>query len=67
MTLDMIKESKIKIIYQDLPGDDPCKRKPDISLAKNKLGWEPVVQLKEGLQKTIDYFKMIKELDSKKE
>ena len=70
ITLELIKESKSKIIYQiiyqELPKDDPCKRKPDISLAKEKIKWEPVVQLREGLQKTIDYFRLIKELDSKK-
>jgi UDP-glucuronate decarboxylase len=67
ITLQLIPESKSKIIYQELPKDDPCKRKPDISLAKEKINWEPVIQLKEGLQKTIDYFKTIKELDCKKE
>ena len=67
ITLELIKDSKSKITYQELPKDDPCKRKPDISLAKEKIKWEPVVQLREGLQKTIDYFRMIKELDAKKE
>ena len=65
LTLELIKDSKSKIVYEDLPADDPCKRKPDISLAKEKIKWEPVVQLREGLQKTIDYFKKIKELDEK--
>jgi UDP-glucuronate decarboxylase len=51
--------SKSNIIYQDLPADDPKQRKPDISIAKEKLRWEPVIQLKEGLIKTIDYFKKI--------
>ena len=67
ITLQLIPESKSKIIYQKLPKDDPCKRKPDISLAKEKIKWEPIIQLREGLKKTIDYFKMIKELDNKKE
>ena len=58
--LELIKDSKSKIIYAKLPKDDPCKRKPDISLAKEKLGWEPKIQLREGLQKTIDYFNEIK-------
>jgi len=49
--------SKSKIIYKELPQDDPRRRKPDISLAKEKLDWEPKVPLQEGLQKTIDYFK----------
>ncbi|MCL2688789.1 MAG: SDR family oxidoreductase [Chitinispirillia bacterium] len=49
--------SKSKIIYKPLPSDDPRQRKPDICLAKEKLGWEPVVPLKVGLVKTIEYFK----------
>ena len=49
--------SKSKIVYLSLPGDDPKKRKPDISRAKKVLSnWEPVVQLEEGLKKTIAYF-----------
>ena len=51
--------SKSKIVYQPLPGDDPKMRRPDISLAKNTLGWEPKVNLYDGLQKTIEYFKTI--------
>ncbi|MCL2182676.1 MAG: SDR family oxidoreductase [Chitinispirillia bacterium] len=49
--------SKSKIIYQPLPSDDPKQRQPDITLAKEKLGWEPKVPLKDGLIKTIGYFK----------
>jgi UDP-glucuronate decarboxylase len=48
--------SKSKIDFRPLPQDDPLQRCPDISLAKAKLDWEPQVQLREGLQKTIDYF-----------
>ena len=48
--------SKSKLIYEPLPGDDPTQRQPDISLAREKLGWEPVIQLEEGLKKTIPYF-----------
>lgn len=55
--LELIPETKSKIIYKDLPQDDPKQRKPDISLAKEKLDWEPKVQLEEGLTKTIDYFR----------
>ncbi|MBU4141603.1 SDR family oxidoreductase [Patescibacteria group bacterium] len=55
--LKMIPESKSKIVYTSLPEDDPRKRKPDISLAKEKLGWEPKIELEEGLGKTIEYFK----------
>lgn len=54
--LQMIPESSSKIIYQDLPWDDPKQRKPDISLAKEKLNWEPRVNLEEGLGRTIEYF-----------
>lgn len=51
--------SKSKFVYNPLPNDDPKQRQPDISLAKEKLNWEPNVQLEEGLIKTIDYFKNI--------
>ncbi len=50
--------SSSKIIYTPLPADDPKQRQPDISLAKEKLGWSPEVRLQEGLIKTIEYFKM---------
>jgi len=52
-----LTESKSKIIYQPLPSDDPKQRRPDITLAKEKLGWEPKVPLKDGLVKTIEYFR----------
>lgn len=48
--------SKSKIIYMPLPQDDPMQRKPDISLAKKELNWEPKIKLEQGLIKTIDYF-----------
>merc|ERR1712113_855006 len=51
--------SKSKIIYQPLPGDDPKQRRPDITRAKKYLNWEPKTQLREGLTKTIDYFKSL--------
>jgi UDP-glucuronate decarboxylase len=47
------------LIYKPLPEDDPVKRQPDISLARKKLGWEPEIKLKEGLQQTIEYFKTV--------
>ena len=50
-------KTKSKIIYKPLPLDDPTQRRPDISLAKEKLGWQPIIQLDEGLEKTIPYFK----------
>jgi dTDP-glucose 4,6-dehydratase len=49
--------SKSKIIHQPLPTDDPKVRKPDITLARTLLGWEPKVPLEQGLGRTIDYFK----------
>ena len=49
--------SKSKIVYQPLPSDDPKQRQPDISLAREKLGWEPKVPLAEGLTRTIEYFR----------
>ncbi|MCI5123504.1 MAG: NAD-dependent epimerase/dehydratase family protein, partial [Candidatus Electrothrix sp. AR5] len=48
--------SKSEIIFESLPQDDPQQRQPDISLAKEKLGWEPKVPLREGLIPTIAYF-----------
>jgi UDP-glucuronate decarboxylase len=49
--------SNSKIIYKDLPEDDPTKRRPAIELAKTKLNWRPTVTINEGLDKTIEYFK----------
>ena len=49
--------SDSNIVYKDLPKDDPCKRQPDIRLAKEKLSWEPKIKLDEGLRKTIEYFR----------
>ncbi len=49
--------SRSQIVFQPLPVDDPKQRRPDISLAKRLLNWEPRVTLREGLEKTIDYFK----------
>ena len=49
--------SKSKIVHQDLPTDDPKVRQPDITLAKEALGWEPRVSLEEGLSKTVEYFR----------
>ena len=51
-----LTDSKSKIVYKELPGDDPKMRKPDISLAKSQLNWEPKIPLQEGLKKTITYF-----------
>jgi len=59
-----LTNSKSQIIFLDLPLDDPKLRCPDLSLAKEKFGFEPQINLEKGLLKTINYFK--KELDSKK-
>ncbi len=56
-TLRQLPESKSQLVYRPIPSDDPKRRKPDITLAKELLGWEPKVPLQEGLAKTIDYFK----------
>lgn len=57
--LSMIPESKSKIIYKDLPQDDPRQRQPNIELAKKELAWEPKIKLVEGLVKTIEYFRNV--------
>jgi len=51
-----LTDSKSTLVFEPLPADDPKQRKPDITLAKEKLGWEPTVPLREGLAKTIEYF-----------
>lgn len=51
--------SKSKIEHRPLPVDDPRQRQPDITLARERLGWQPAVPLEEGLQKTIDYFRSV--------
>lgn len=49
--------SSSKIIFKPLPSDDPCKRRPDLTLAKEKLGYSPNIPIREGLMKTIEYFR----------
>jgi len=51
--------SSSKIVHLSLPDDDPTQRRPDITLAQKKLGWQPTVDLAEGLQRTIGYFRNI--------
>jgi UDP-glucuronate decarboxylase len=55
-TVIRLTGSKSQLSFQPLPQDDPKQRKPDISLAKSHLGWEPKIQLEEGIGKTIAYF-----------
>ncbi|HNB60706.1 MAG TPA: SDR family oxidoreductase [Phycisphaerales bacterium] len=54
-----VSGSKCKFVHKPLPADDPLQRKPDITLARQKLGWEPRIKLKDGLRKTVDYFRSI--------
>ena len=54
-----LTKSKSKIVFMDLPKDDPKQRKPDITLAKALLDWEPKIKLDKGLVKTIDYFRKV--------
>ena len=52
-----LTKSKSKIVFKELPKDDPTKRCPDITKAKNILNWKPEISLEQGLIKTLDYFK----------
>ena len=56
-TVIRLTGSKSKLLRMPLPSDDPMQRQPDITLAKNKLGWEPKVELEEGLKETIAFFR----------
>jgi len=56
-TVMRLTQSRSKLVYKSLPQDDPRQRKPDISLAQEKLGWAPKVALEDGLKETIAYFK----------
>jgi UDP-glucuronate decarboxylase len=51
--------SKSRLVYKPLPADDPTRRQPNISLAKQRLNWEPRIPLAEGLRRTIDWFRSI--------
>ena len=53
------KPARSKVVYKPMPEDDPTQRQPDITLAKAKLGWEPMVKLEEGLGRTIEYFRSL--------
>ena len=61
-TIIRITGSKSKIVYKPLPQDDPARRKPDVSLARELLGWTPAVTLEDGLRQTIDYFRNLEDL-----
>tara|TARA_Y100000294_G_scaffold60459_1_gene57168 strand:- start:265 stop:666 length:402 start_codon:yes stop_codon:yes gene_type:complete len=51
-----LTNSRSSLIFKDLPSDDPKRRRPDITLAKKKLSWEPKTTLEKGIGKTIEYF-----------
>jgi UDP-glucuronate decarboxylase len=55
-----LTRSRSQIVHKDLPVDDPTRRQPDITLARKRLDWEPRMPLREGLQKTIDWFRTIR-------
>jgi UDP-glucuronate decarboxylase len=54
-----LTSSTSELVFKPLPSDDPLQRKPDISLAKAELGWQPRVQLEQGLKNTIEYFRKL--------
>jgi UDP-glucuronate decarboxylase len=54
-----LTNSKSKLIFLPLPQDDPMQRRPVIDLAKKELDWEPKIELREGLEKTIAYFETV--------
>jgi UDP-glucuronate decarboxylase len=58
--------SKSKLVFKELPQDDPKQRKPDISMAKTSLDWQPKVSLADGLRETISYFKLLIEGTNKR-
>ena len=55
-TIIRITNSKSRIVFKELPQDDPKQRQPNIDLARNMIAWEPLIQLEEGLKKSISYF-----------
>jgi UDP-glucuronate decarboxylase len=59
LTIELTGSSS-KLVQRPLPADDPAQRRPDITLARQRLGWEPRVELREGLRRTIDYFRSIR-------
>jgi len=56
-TIVDLLQSASRIVYEPLPEDDPQQRQPDITKARQLLGWEPKVNLREGLERTIAYFR----------
>ena len=58
--------SRSRVVYRDIPVDDPKQRRPDITRARELLGWEPTIQLREGLMRTIQYFEGVIGTDSQR-
>src|SRR5690606_26913649 len=59
---DLVREvtgCDVPVVFEPLPGDDPTQRRPDITLASERLGWEPTVGLREGLARTADWFRKV--------
>jgi dTDP-glucose 4,6-dehydratase len=57
--LSLVEGTQSKIVYEDLPQDDPKRRKPDISRAQSLLGWQPAIERSEGLKRSLEYFRMV--------
>jgi UDP-glucuronate decarboxylase len=58
-----LADSKSKLEFKPLPADDPKQRKPDITLARTRLNWQPAIELEEGLTRTLAYFKTLLKKD----
>ena len=58
-TVIRLTGSHSTIVHAPLPADDPLQRKPDITLARETIGWQPTVQLEQGLERTIHYFRQL--------
>ena len=57
--LELVANPNAKLVYRDLPEDDPKVRQPDITKAREILGWEPKISREEGLKRTFEYFKKV--------
>ncbi len=57
--LSLVGNTTSKLVFKDLPSDDPKQRQPDISLAAEKLSWYPMIDLDDGLIRTVDYFRKL--------
>jgi dTDP-glucose 4,6-dehydratase len=55
----MVPGTKSTVVYEDLPQDDPKRRRPDITRAQTLLGWNPTIDRAEGLQRTLEYFRSV--------